>query len=86
MGDEKATEYLLESVENLHISDENGQYNNTLSNILYEEETKVTDIKNLLQTRGDTIEYREKYEDNLYNAELILNFYLYLWNRTIGIQ
>ena len=47
MGDEKVTEYLLESVENLHISDENGQYNNTLSNILYEEyeETKVTDIK-----------------------------------------
>lgn len=39
---------LLESVENLQISDENGQYNNTLSNILYEEETKVTDIKNLL--------------------------------------
>lgn len=26
MGDEKVIEYLLESVENLRISDENGQY------------------------------------------------------------
>lgn len=52
MGDEKSNRVHPKIRKNLHISYDNGRYNNTLSDILYKEydEEKVK-LSNLLQTR-----------------------------------
>jgi len=85
LGDEKATKYLLENTEDINISDNNGFYNSCLNSILYDEykeETKVENIKKLLQTRGDIYKswnesvdqiYEPNSDENLYNTELIVN-------------